>query len=94
MFDPRWLKAIIPMAVIIAIFFAGWTVNGWRLGKKNVKLQARITQYEESEARHIQTVLDCQLNRATMEEKLNEVVESVNVIASKKDRMQGVGQDA
>lgn len=89
MFDPRWLKAIVPMAVTLAIFFAGWTVNGWRLGKKNVKLQSRITQYEDSEARHIQSVFDCQMNRTAIEDALDKVVESVNVIASKKDRMQG-----
>jgi len=89
MFDPRWLKAIVPVGVILAIFFAGWTVNGWRMGKKNVKLQSRITEYETSEARHIQTVLDCQMNRALFEQKLDQIVLDVALIASKKDRMQG-----
>ena len=89
MFDPRWLKAIVPLGVILAIFFAGWTVNGWRVGKKNVKLQSRITEYETSEKLHIQKVLDCQMNRALFEEKLDEVVLEVTLLASKKDRMQG-----
>lgn len=89
MFDPRWLKAIVPLGVILAIFFAGWTVNGWRVGKKNVKLQSRITEYETSEKLHIQKVLECQMNRTAMEEALDKVVEGVNTIAAKKDRMQG-----
>ena len=77
------------MGVILAIFFAGWTVNGWKLGKKNVKLQSRIQQYEDSEERHIQAVLDCQMNRELIEEALDTIVAEVVLIASKKDRMQG-----
>ena len=89
MFDPRWLKAIVPVGVILALFFAGWTVNGWRLGKANVKLKAEIQQYKDSEERHIQAVLDCQVNRALFEEKLDTIVSEIVLISSKKDRMQG-----
>lgn len=89
MFDPRLLKALVPLAIAIAIFLSGWTVNGWRLGKANVKLKAEIQQYEDSEARHIQNVFDCQMNRALFEEKLDTIVSEIVLIASKKDRMQG-----
>ena len=89
MFDPRLLKALIPLGVVIAIFLSGWTVNGWRLGKANVKLKADIQQYKDSEARHIDAVLKCQMNRALFEEKLDTIVSEIVLIASKKDRMQG-----
>jgi len=63
---------------------------GWFTTWQSLKVaRAETVAAAEREARAVQITLDCQANRAAFEEKLDGIVENVNLIASKKDRMQG-----
>ncbi|MHC4371001.1 MAG: hypothetical protein ACYSW8_25610 [Planctomycetota bacterium] len=89
MFGPPWLKIAGPIFLIAAIFGAGWTVNGWRMGKANVKLKGEITELELREDQFRETISECQLNREAFETRFDEIAADVNTIASNGIRMQG-----
>ena len=63
----------------------GWFVTWQRLEVAQAKVEASA----EREARAVEIVLDCQANRTVIEERLDEVVASMNLIATKEARMQG-----
>jgi hypothetical protein len=86
---PIWGQVLIVSAIVGGLFGAGWTVNGWRLGKANVKLKAELKIERVNADAWSEALVLCQSNRASFEEKLDAVVADVNEMASKGVRMQG-----
>ena len=89
MFGLPWLKIAGPIFLVAAIFGAGWTVNGWRMGKANVKLKSEIHELELREEKFLETISECQMNREAFEARFDEIANNVSTIASKGIRMQG-----
>ncbi len=87
--NPYLVKLLVGVGIIGMLFGAGWKVNGWRLGKANVKLKSELKIEQVNADAWSKALVKCQENRGTIEAKLDGVVEDVNKIAAKKDRMQG-----
>jgi hypothetical protein len=63
----------------------GWFVTWQRLEVAQANVEASV----EREARAVQITFDCQANRTAIEERLDEVAEDINKLATKEARMQG-----
>ena len=87
--NPYLIKLLVGVGIVGMIFSGGWTVNGWRLGKANVKLKGELKIERANADAWSESLVKCQENRGAIEAKLDGVVEDVNRIAAKKDRMQG-----
>ena len=89
MFGLPWLKIAGPIVLVAAIFGAGWTVNGWRMGKANVKLKGELKIERANADAWSEALTLCQSNRAAFEEKFDAVAADIEDIASKEAKMQG-----
>jgi hypothetical protein len=45
---PPWAKIAAPLLIVVAVFFCGWTVNGWRLSGKMEKKEAQRAEAVEA----------------------------------------------
>jgi hypothetical protein len=86
---PLWGQAAIVAVIVSVLFGAGWTTNGWRLGKANVKLKAEIRIERANADSWSEALTICQSNREAFEVKFDEVADGINKIVLKEARMQG-----
>jgi hypothetical protein len=47
---PPWAQAAIVAAVLLVVFGAGWTVRGWKSGKKIARLEGQVTVLQTEQA--------------------------------------------
>ncbi len=87
--NPYLVKMLVGVGIVGMIFGSGWKVNGWRLGKANVKLKADLRIERANADAWSEALTLCQSNRAAFEEKFDAVAADIENIASKEARMQG-----
>ena len=71
------LKTIVTVAVIAAVFVAGWTTNGWRL---NAQIDRMVTEHATQLAK---ANADALARYAAMEKKKQEALDEANRIAQR-----------
>ena len=87
--NPYLVKMFVSVGIVGVIFGSGWKVNGWRLGKANVKLKAELRIERANADAWSEALTLCQSNRAAFEEKFDAVAADIENIASKEAKMQG-----
>ena len=91
---PIWAQAAIGAGLIALIFGAGWTVNGWRLGKANVKLKAEVKAERANSEGWANALTTCQENRIALGTKLDELAVFFADTAAAAGRLDGAARSA